>query len=227
MSFISLFFVGIIGLIVLLVTKSNIPANEVDKEVTLKDSTYYFGMFLSLSYNVYALLYIVFSAIDKYFYPSNYSYYHGLPPDLAMMIATLIVTYPLYLFFSYGIAGELKNSPAKKNLSIRKATIYISIVVTALTIVGVIIATIYTFLMGGIVTAFILKAVITLFVAILLFSYFYYSLNRDYTVFSPIPNMLALIATIFVFALIFWSISTFGIASDVFAPQSSPQMYPY
>ncbi len=220
MSFFSLFYVGIFGLIVLLITKKNIPPKEIDKELTLKDSTYYFGMFLSLSYNVYALLYIVFSAIDKHFYPVMYSYTNGLPADLAMMIATLVVFYPLYLFFSYGIAGELKKNLLKKELSLRKATIYITIVVTALTIIGVIITTIYTFLMGGIAMAFILKALVALFVSLLLFSYFYYSLNRDYSVFSPVPNMLVFIATIVVFGLIFWSISTFGIGGGSTMPSA-------
>lgn len=218
MSFLSTIGSLILAFILLLIIKSNIQKSEVDNRKTNKDSLYYIGLVLTLCVSVNSFLFIIFSIIDKVMPDAinNFYYYNvGMSSEVAMMIATLVVAFPLYVLFSYLIDKDIKQDPSKKDLTLRKSVIYLALIVTSLTVISIIIATIYSYLMGSLLNIFLLKSLATFLVSALLFAYYYYSLNRDYNSSTKVPQLLTILSILIVVLTIGFSIYIFGNPSKV------------
>ncbi len=200
--------------IVLLIIKSNIQKSEVDSKKTNKDSLYYIGLVFTLCISINAFLSIVFSIIDKIMpdaITSYNSYYQpGMPSEIAMMIATLIIVFPLFLLFSYLIDKDIMRDPSKKDLTLRKSVIYLALIITAISVISIIIATIYAFLMGSLLNVFLIKSLVAFLIAVFLFAYYYYSLDRNYQSSTRVPMILSILALLIILITIIFSIHTFG-----------------
>lgn len=217
MEFFSIFGTLILSFILLLIIKGNIKKSDIDEKRTNKDSLYYIGLVFSLCVSVNSFLFIVFSIIDKLI-PDliNNNYYQvGMPSEVALMIATIIIFFPLYLLFSYLIDRDLKNDPSKRDLTLRKSVIYLALIVTSLTIISVIIATIYSYLMGSLLNTFLLKSLVVFLISVFLFAYYYYSLDRNYKSSTRVPMILSIFASLIILLTIVFSIYTFGNPSKV------------
>ena len=220
MPFLSIFGTLFLSFMLLLIIKSNIKKSETDEKKTNKDSLYYLGLVFTLCVSVNSFLFIVFSVIDKLMpdtvsnYYNNY-YQTGMSSDLAMMIATIIIVFPLYLLFSYLIDKDIVHNPSKRDLTLRKSVIYLALIVTSLTVISVIIATIYSYLMGSLLNIFLLKSLIIFLVSLFLFVYYYYSLDRDYQSSTRVPMILSIFASLVILLSIVFSVYTFGNPSKV------------
>lgn len=208
-----------LAFLILVIIKSNIKKSEIDNKKTNLDSLYYFGLVITLCISVNAFLSIVFSIIDKLMPDTlinNYDYYQiGMPPEIAIMIATLIIVFPLYTLFSYLIDKDLKKDPSKKDLTLRKSVIYLALIVTSVTVISLIIATIYSYLIGSLLNIFLLKSLVVFLVSLFLFAYYYYSLDRDYKSSSRVPMILSIFASLIILGTVIFSINTFGNPSKV------------
>lgn len=188
-----------------------------DTKSTAKDIFVYLGIFITLIVSVYNIIQIVFSAIDiKWKDLStivyNYDIYNN---DVRFAVASLLVLYPLYVLFSWMAAKDIMFHPAKKELRVRKAFIYSALFVTACTLIGTLISTIYTFLGGDLSIRFGLKAVFIILLSAVIGGYYYYIIKRDYTTHSKVPMILTVIVSLAVFSLVVWSIMTIGTPSEV------------
>lgn len=215
MEFLSIFGTLILSFVLLLIIKSNIKKSEIDEKKTNKDSLLYIGLVFTLCVSINSFLFIIFSVIDRLMPDTAtniYTLYYqsGMPSEVAMMIATTIIVFPLYILFSYLIDKDLKNDPTKKDLTLRKSVIYLALIVTSLTIISVIIATIYAYLTGSLLNIFLLKSLVIFLVSAFLFAYYYYSLDRNYKSSTRVPMILSIFALLVILATIIFSINTFG-----------------
>ena len=219
MEFFSILGSLVLVFIVLLIIKANIQKSEVDSKKTNLDSLYYIGLVITLCISVSAFLSIIFSIIDKLMpdaITSYGTYYQpGMPSEIAMMIATLIIVFPLFILFSYLIDKDIKRDPSKKDLTLRKAVIYLALIVSAISVISIIIATIYSFLMGSLLNVFLIKATVAFLISVFLFAYYYYSLDRNYESSTNVPMILSIFALLVILATIIFSINTFGNPSKV------------
>ena len=176
MEFLSIFGTLILSFVLLLIIKSNIKKSEIDEKKTNKDSLFYIGLVFTLCVSINSFLFIVFSIIDKLMPdPANFYYYQiGMQSEVALMIATTIIVFPLYLLFSYLIDKDIARDTSKRDLTLRKSVIYLALIVTSLTIISVIIATIYAYLIGSLLNTFLLKSLVVFLVSGFLFAYYYY-----------------------------------------------------
>ena len=213
MEFLSIFGTLILSFVLLLIIKSNIKKSEIDEKKTNKDSLYYIGLVFTLCISINSFLFIVFSIIDRLMPdPNMYALYYrpGMPSEVAMMIATTIIVFPLYILFSYLIDKDLARDSLKKDLTLIKSVIYLALIVSSLTIISVIIATIYAYLMGSLLNTFLLKSLVIFLVSGFLFAYYYYSLDRNYKSSTRVPMILSIFASLVILLTIVFSIYTFG-----------------
>lgn len=217
MPFLSILGSLFLSFMLIFIIKKNIKKSEIDDKKTNKDSLYYIGLVFTLCVSVNSFLYIIFSIIDKLIPDINNSSYYqaGMLSEVAMMIATTIIVFPLYILFSYLIDKDIKKDPAKKDLSIRKSAIYLALIVTTVMVISVIVLILYYFLMGSLLNVFLLKSLVVLLVSIFLFAYYYFSLDRDYKSSTKIPMILSIFALLIVFITIVYSIYIFGTPSKV------------
>jgi hypothetical protein len=115
-----------------------------------------------------------------------------LPPDVVLpymrsaagngvrwTVSALVVALPLFLLLSWRLAGARRRNPAMQGSRIRKWLTYLTLVVTASTIVGDLIALVYNFLAGELTLRFLLKAVVIAAIAGVIFFYYVRDAERD------------------------------------------------
>lgn len=197
-------------------TLSNSSRTHNDMKTKALDVFMYLGIGISLVLSVTNFLQVVFSAIDrKFFDVLSYSYTDVTSSDVRFAIASLVVMFPVYLLLSWYTSRDIKKFIYKQDMWARKVLIYCALFVTILSLIGTLVAVVYTYLGGELTVKFGLKAVSVFLVAFALFGYYFYSLRRDYSKKTFIPLMLGLIASAVVVASVVWSIMVIGTPSEM------------
>ena len=208
----------IIGGIAVLVSSSR-PVNGVDDRprATAKDNLLYIAMFITLSVSISNFISIVFAAIDKAIPDTlkNGQNYNPYNDDMRFAIASLVVMFPLYLYFAFYTSKDITVDPKKAGLAIRKNIFYLIGIITAITIIGTLIYSIYSWLGGELTSRFMSKAFVTLLVAAGTFVYTKYSLKRDFAVNSKTPMMMSVAAGVLVLIGIVFSVNVLGTPGSI------------
>ncbi len=166
-----------------------------------KDFFLHLGIIVTLYISAISLVNLLFSIIDKKFPDalSNAGYYYdAYSGSIRWAVSMLIIMFPLYLFLGWLFNRELKVSPEKKLVGVRKWLVFLTLFLAGLTLSIDLVTLIYTFLGGEITTRFVYKVVAVLVVAGLIFAYYIYDLLHDVTQHPKIFKTFASIAGIFV-----------------------------
>ncbi len=123
---------------------------------------------------------VVFQVINKNIADivENYSMRYDVNL-LRYAIAAMIVSAPVYLTTAWQINKNLFTGVLDKDSAIRKWLTYLIILVTALTMGGWAIGTIFNFLNGELTLKFILKALTVLIIAGAIFYYYLHDIKRE------------------------------------------------
>jgi hypothetical protein len=190
----------------------NQGTSSMENKTKALDVFVYLGIFITLIVSVTNVLQIVFAAIDRKFV--DLLDYQGVvdaySSDVRFAIASLIVVYPIYVGLSWFIAKDIAKAPAKQDLKIRKVMIYVALFVTLCTLVGTLVSIIYTYLGGELTIRFGLKALAVFAVALTVFGYYLFSLRRNYTQKTYVPQAFTVGVTLAVVVSLVWSISIVG-----------------
>jgi hypothetical protein len=172
----------------------------------------YLGIGISLVTSVTNLLQILFAAVDRRFVDilSGTSYVDTTQSDVRFAIASLVVMFPIYVGLSWYTANDIKKFLYKQDIPVRKIMVYCTLFVTVLTLIGTLVSVIYTYLGGELSIRFGLKAVSVFVLALALFSYYYYSLRRDYSKVTIIPTGITIVASVLAILAVVWSVSIVG-----------------
>ncbi|PIR93502.1 hypothetical protein COT99_00330 [Candidatus Falkowbacteria bacterium CG10_big_fil_rev_8_21_14_0_10_43_10] len=98
---------------------------------------------------------------------------------LRFAISAIIVSAPIYFVTVWQINKNLANGLLEKDSGIRKWLTYLILLVSALVIIGDLIAVIYNFLNGELSLKFSLKTLTILAIAGVVFSYYFYDMKRE------------------------------------------------
>ena len=93
-------------------------------------------------------------------------------------IAVLVVVTPAFLWLTWRERAKLAADPALYRSAIRKWLTYLTLLLSASTLLGDLIATIYAFLSGDLTLQFMLKAAVVAIVAGLIFFYYLADIRR-------------------------------------------------
>ena len=80
-------------------------------------------------------------------------------------VASLFILFPVYIWSTWFLEKEFRKSPERKEVSIRRWLVYLTLFVAALAIIGDLVALVFTFLNGEVSTRFVLKVLTILLVA--------------------------------------------------------------
>jgi len=139
-----------------------------------KEFFLHIGVIALLYTGTVALLNLLFRVIN-YAFPQidRYSgYYYGGSP-ISLPVATLIVTFPLFLILSNILRKGYAEDPSKKEFAVRKWLVYVTLFIAGGILAGDLITLIYFFLDGQELTSsFLLKVLAVLVVAGGIFGYY-------------------------------------------------------
>lgn len=208
---------GIVGLGTVIYLISKKYSHTMESKTRALDVFMYLGIFISLIVSVSNIIQILFTAIERKFTDvlevGMYVDIYG--SDMRFAIASLIVMFPIYLGISMYISRDIKKFLFRRDLLVRKIFVYTTLFVTACTLLGSLVATIYYYLGGELTVRFGLKAFTVFVIAGAVFGYYLYSLRRDYTKKTMVPNVIAGASALLVLVSLIWSISIIGTPGEM------------
>ncbi len=144
-------------------------------KATPKDFFLWLGAMVSLYVSAVSFILLIHQYINVWF-PSEFeSYGDPYSGTIRFAIASLIVVFPLYIWLTRILHQDLRQSPEKKELWVRRWMVFLTLFVAGVTIAIDLIALINTFLEGDLTTRFALKALTIL---VVLGGGFWYYLNE-------------------------------------------------
>lgn len=148
-------------------------------KITAKDFFLWAGAIVAFYWSIIAFIFLIFDYID-YVFPNVLGYYPADPyqSGISTEMASVIVMFPLYLFLARLIRRDAARDPSRREIWIRRWALILTLFVAGAAIAGDLIALLTTFLNGEALTAaFLLKALVILFVAAGVFLHFIADLN--------------------------------------------------
>jgi len=123
--------------------------------------------------------------------------------------SALVVAFPVHVLVSWIIGRDFKVNPFKREAQVRKWLWYITLFVSALTIIIDLVTLIFNFLKGDLTTQFFLKLIVVLIAAAAVFGYYLWDLRkRDKT--TDLPKKIAWITVGVIFVSIVYGFSLVG-----------------
>lgn len=142
-------------------------------KVTPKDFFLWVGAMVALYGSAIAFITLLFQYINYAFPdPLGYSYVDPFSGGMRFAMASLIVLVPVAIALMRLIRNDIKETPAKSELWIRRWALMLTLFITGAAIVIDLIVLINNFLGGDLTTPFILKVLVVLSVAGLAFMHF-------------------------------------------------------
>ncbi len=148
-------------------------------KTTPKDFFLNLGIMVALYVSVISMITLLFGIIDALFPDVIRATYYVDPysSGIKTAIASIIVFYPLYIILGWINNKETLKSPEKKELPIRRWSVYLTLFVTGLVMVIDLVVLLNNFLGGEIGTGFILKVLAVLIITGMVFSYYILNLR--------------------------------------------------
>lgn len=139
-------------------------------KTTPKDFFLHLGATIALYIGAGALINLSFSIINYYFPDELAGYFYG--NAMAWPISMLIVLVPILYVIEWLIKKDIRISPEKSELWVRRWRIYLTLFLTGIVLAGDLIALINTYLNGEISVRFIYKFLVILVVLGIIFAYY-------------------------------------------------------
>jgi Domain of unknown function (DUF5671) len=146
-----------------------------------KDAFLYLLAFSTLAIWTIALGSLMFTLIDKWIpdpLAQNQYVDSGDSYTIASSLASILVAFPIYLFVTRLIIGEVRRHRDKLESGVRKWLTYIALLIAAGVIIGDLVTVLTFFLRGELTSRFILKALTAIVISGGVFWYYLASLRR-------------------------------------------------
>jgi len=188
-------------------------------KTTAKDFFLYLGIIIGLYVSTISFLTLIFQIINKTFLLAG-DYTGGIDSMVRSSIAALIIFFPAFIYLSWLINKDLKNSPEKKDLWIRKWLIFLTLFLAGLAVAIDLVMLVYSFLGAEDLTArFFLKVFAVFAVTLTIFRYYLYDLRREPMIYSKTIRTSVCIISVIVIAGIIGGIVIIGSPSSQRAKQ--------
>lgn len=142
-------------------------------KTTPKDFFINIGLMLALYISTISIISLLFLIIDLSFVDNIYNTYRDpYSSGMRLAIASIIIFFPLYIFLGYINNKDTVVNPEKKDLPIRKWSVYFTLFVTSAVLLVDLVVVLNNFLGGEISIRFFLKALTVFVIAGLVFLYY-------------------------------------------------------
>jgi len=148
-------------------------------KTTPKDFFLHLGAIVALYISIISVLTLLFEIINQ-LYPEPFGYTDPYASGVSLAMSMLIVAFPLYIFFMRVISGVERSSPEKRDLSVRKWLIYLTLFLAGVVIAIDLIVLLQKFFAGEEITlAFTLKVISIVVVLAAVFGYYLYDIKHS------------------------------------------------
>jgi hypothetical protein len=182
-----------------------------DKQhTTPKDFFLYVGSIIALYVSAGSLLAVLFAIINAVFPDAINPYYDYYSGGMRFAIASLIIVFPIYVGLSWIIRRDIVANPAKRELSVRKWLVYLTLFVTGLVVVGDFIAILNVFLGGELTMRFVAKVIAILVVSGAVFAYYLYDIRRSAVENKRVSRGIVIASSVLVLGSLVWGFTVMG-----------------
>lgn len=123
---------------------------------------------------------VIFQLINKYIIDTVNQYSSSFNSDaLKFSISAILVSTPIYYFTTRQILKNLFTGRMDEESGVRKWLTYFILLITAIVMIGWIIATVNSFLDGELTLKFVLKSITAIGIAAAIFSFYFYDIKRE------------------------------------------------
>ncbi|MEK7151722.1 MAG: DUF5671 domain-containing protein [Patescibacteria group bacterium] len=158
--------------------------------------------------------YVSFIFPDALKFQDYYGGYSSFVYDgIRLAMAALIIVFPIHILISWLIGREFKVDQGKREIRVRKWLWYITLFVSAVTIIIDLIILVNNFLKGELSTQFLLNTLVVLVVAAAVFGYYLWDLRHREKVSSK-PKLFAWITSGVIIASIIYGFFLIGLPSS-------------
>jgi len=182
---------------------------ENNAKMSQKDFFLNLGVIVSLYVGVISWLALLFQLIDRAL-PDALDYAYGgdfYSSGMRAAISTLIIVFPLFIWLSRLLRRSFMETPAKKDLGIRKWLVHITLFLAGIAIVVDLIVLINAFLQGELTGRFVLKVLAVLVVAVIVFGFYLSDLKKRAWVNEKWPSI---IVSLMILATLVWGFVSVG-----------------
>lgn len=160
-----------------------VPVPRPKPYLQAREAFLYLVSFITLYITAFSFGALIFNFIDRAF-PDPLSFrsdFGGAFSSRALTtaIASIIVTFPLYLFLMWKLAREAAADPERRQSRLRKWLTYLTLVIAAGIIIGDLIALLSNLLGGEFAIRFTLKALTILLIIGSIFGFYLWDLRRS------------------------------------------------
>ncbi len=177
---------------------------------TAKDVFSYLLTYGTLYVVAVAFITLFFQYINVKFPDALQYYYTGALDGIRSSMASIIVVWPVFLLVSWFVNRERLQEKEEREIGIRKWLLYLTLFVTAITIIVDLVTLVNYFLNGEITTRFLLKVLVVLVTAGVVFGYELWELRRDTNTSSRIPLISGSVISIVLLASIAFGFGLVG-----------------
>lgn len=167
----------------------------ITSHTTAKDVFYHLLAIVTLYVSVISFIALLFQYINNIF-PDKIDFYFTASYEIIRVaVSAVIVVWPIYIFMSWLLEKDIFKNPEKRQVGVRKWLFYLTLFISAVTIIIDLIRLIYSFLSGELTIKFLLKILAVLITATGVFGFYLWDLNRIDFKKTKIPNQLAWIVS--------------------------------
>lgn len=146
--------------------------------MTPKDFFIHLGVVVALYISVISVITLLLAIIDQLF-PKLFEYMDPYAGGVSLAMAMIIIAFPLFFVFMRVIVREENTQPEKRELSVRKWLVYITLFVAGTAMAIDLIVLLQKFFAGEEITlAFVLKVISIILVLATVFGYYLYDIRH-------------------------------------------------
>lgn len=146
--------------------------------LSAREAFLYLVLFLTLYISAFSLGSLLFQFVNRGF-PDPLLPYEWSPQAIRGFLAALIVAFPIFIGVSWFMRKSIAKHPEKKASKVRKWLTYITLFIAAGVIISDLIVLVTSLLNGELTLRFVLKVLIVLVLAGLIFGYYLWDLRSD------------------------------------------------
>ena len=159
-----------------------IPVPKRKPYLSAREAFLYLVLFLTLYMSAISYGSLLFAFVNRSFPDVLNGYISSFDASLSTVrnaTASLIITFPLFLFVSWFLRRTMQRHPEKRGSKVRKWLTYITLFIAAGVIIGDLITLVNYLLSGGLTTRILLKVVIVLVIAGTIFGHYLWDLRKE------------------------------------------------
>ncbi len=179
-----------------------------------RDAFFHLLAFTTLYSTVISLIVLLFQYIDILFpdialQPYAYDAYSS---TIRWCIAIIIVSFPLFVFLSRSLIADSIRHPEKLQSGVRKWLTYLTLFVTACTVIGDVITLLFALLQGDLTVTFLLKVLAVFLLTGLPFVYYFLTLRMTFDEYkkTSLHRLGTIASVVVVLGTIAWGFVTVG-----------------